>query len=157
MLAEKQGRKPAEPSRPLLAAFRSISALPSTVPLEGAYVRIPWSHLVSDNAKLRAALDKKGRPTVVLTPDYREAKKRIGELCAEAMDGRPALTVPLRLVAQVWVPNNHRRDVVNFSKALHDAMAGTIFEDDSQLHDVRWIRAGVDVDAPRCELTITPL
>jgi Holliday junction resolvase RusA-like endonuclease len=36
-------------------------------------------------------------------------------------------------------------------------MAGTIFEDDSQLHDVRWIRAGVDVDAPRCELTITPL
>jgi Holliday junction resolvase RusA-like endonuclease len=73
------------------------------------------------------------------------------------MDGRPAAACPLRLEARVYVPDNRVHDVVNFSKCVHDALKGTVFTDDQWLHDVRWIRAGVDVDAPRCELTITPL
>jgi Holliday junction resolvase RusA-like endonuclease len=130
--------------------------LPAECPTAPILLRIPWSALVSDNAKSRAAL-RGTTATIVLTPAYREAKQRIRALCQDVMAGRPPLTIPLALEARVWVPDRHRRDVVNFSKALHDALTGTVFLDDSQLHDVRWLRAGVDVDAPRAELTITPI
>lgn len=119
-------------------------------------LRIPWSALCSDNVKMRAAL-KGGKATVVLTPNYRTSRDAIHALAVETMHGRPAADIPLRLVARVYVPDNRVHDVVNFSKAVHDALKGTVFTDDRWLYDARWIRAGVDVDAPRCELTISPL
>jgi Holliday junction resolvase RusA-like endonuclease len=119
-------------------------------------LRIPWSALVSDNVKSRAA--RRGeKATVVLTPEYREARDRIKVLAADVMAGRPPYAVPLSFTARVWVPNHHRRDVVNFSKALQDAMNAVVYEDDCWLYETHWIRAGVDVDAPRCEVVIAPL
>jgi Holliday junction resolvase RusA-like endonuclease len=57
------------------------------------------------------------------------------------------------------VPDNHprRHDAVNFAKCTHDALEKLVYTTDHWLYDVRWIRAGVDVDHPRAELTITPL
>jgi Holliday junction resolvase RusA-like endonuclease len=145
-----------KPSRPLLAAFKAIEALPVRPSVAPITLRIPWSALVSDDDKYAPAL-RKGKPVIILTETYRTAKARMTKLAVDTMAGRPAMTVPLAFVGRVWVPNNHRRDVHNFSKCCLDAMSKVIYADDSQLHDTRWIRAGVDVDAPRAELTITPL
>lgn len=115
-------------------------------------IRIPWSALVSDNEKYTVA---NGR--IVLTEGYRTAKKAIGERAADAMGGFPHYSGPLTLTARVWMPDNRPHDLTNFCKVVHDGIEHVVYHNDSQLHDVRWIRAGVDVDAPRCELTISPL
>jgi Holliday junction resolvase RusA-like endonuclease len=146
---------PVKVARNLHANLRAAPGV-EFVSVDTIRLRIPWSALVSDNAKMRAA--RKGdQATVVLTPAYRAAKKAIGALATETMQGRPALDVPLKLEARVYVPDNRVHDVCNFSKALHDALKGTVFTDDRWLYDTRWVRAGVDVDAPRAEISISPL
>jgi hypothetical protein len=40
---------------------------------------------------------------------------------------------------------------------VHDALEGVVYTKDRWLDDVRWYRAGVDVDAPRAEITISPI
>lgn len=117
-------------------------------------LRIPWSALISDNVK-HLTDTKTGRR--YCTTEYRDARKRVRALASDAMHGRPPAECPLALVGRIWLPNNRRHDVHNYGKCLADALTGVVFADDSWLYDTRWIRAGVDVDAPRCELTITPL
>jgi Holliday junction resolvase RusA-like endonuclease len=117
-------------------------------------LRIPWSALASDNDKFRV---NKVEGRLYATAQYREAKKAVKKLAEDAMGDRPAADCPLSLVARVYVPDNRVHDVVNFSKCLHDALKGTVFTDDRWLYDVHWIRAGVDVDAPRAEICISPL
>lgn len=131
-----------------------VSAHPRTVSL-----RIPWSGLMSDNGKWAAVARFVGGTWVgrlLLTSEYRRKRDAIKRLAVDAMLGREMFAQPLALEARVWVPDNHRRDVVNFSKALLDALSKVVYADDHWLHRVTWERAGVDVDAPRCELTITP-
>ena len=125
---------------------------------------LPWSALISDNRKYGAATGRKGPtsfPRLVLTPEYRAAKHKARSEAINAMRLEliqfPALARPLSLEAKVFVPDSRIHDVCNFAKCAHDAMEGVIFKTDSWLHDVRWIRAGIDVDQPRAELTITPL
>lgn len=137
MLAQKQGR--------------GLTVLAAGVPMP-LRVRIPWSALVSDNDKYTVAHGK-----LVLTDPYRAAKKAIGNAGADAMGGFPHLDGPLSLTARVWMPDNRPHDLTNFCKVVHDGLEKVVYRADSQLYDVRWIRAGVDVDAPRCELTISPL
>jgi Holliday junction resolvase RusA-like endonuclease len=141
MLAARTGTQPS----PLTRVYSESKA-------ERIELRIPWSCLVSDNAKY-GVLDGK----LIAQKPYREAKKRIHALALEVMGDRPSFLQPVALVARVWMPDNRRHDLTNSCKLVHDALEDAVVEDDSQLHDVRWIRAGVDVDAPRAELTITPL
>jgi Holliday junction resolvase RusA-like endonuclease len=116
-------------------------------------VRLPWSVLVPDNQK---HVPREGR--LFLTPEYREAKNQARAKIAEQLAGAPPLTTDVRLEARVYLPNlSRKRDVANLSKLVHDALSTLVYVDDSQIADTRWIRAGVDVDAPRCELTITSL
>jgi Holliday junction resolvase RusA-like endonuclease len=115
-------------------------------------LRIPWSALVSDNAKYGVVNGK-----LIAQKPYRAAKKAIASLAQDAMAGRPPAECPLALHARVWMPDNRRHDLTNSCKIVHDALEGTIYTDDVWLHRVTWERAGVDVDAPRCELTISPL
>lgn len=119
-------------------------------------LRLPWSSLVSDNDRWAPAV-RDGRAILLLTEDYRAGKKRIVAVSEAVMNGQPAIKTPLRFEALVWVPDNRRRDVVNFGKMVLDSLSGIVYADDSQLYDVRWLRAGVDVDAPRADITITPL
>lgn len=128
----------------------------SDSPAEPVHLTIPWSALVSDNAKYAPA-SRKGKPVIVLTEPYRTAKAAVQARARDAMQGRPPLSVPLAIHARVYVPNGQRRDAVNFSKCAHDALSGIVYADDTLLHDVRWTRAGVDVDAPRAEVTVRPL
>jgi Holliday junction resolvase RusA-like endonuclease len=117
-------------------------------------LRIPWSCLISDNDK---HVVEKGTGRRFTTPEYKNAQARIRLLAGDALEGRPAASGPMAFVARVWMPDRRRHDVLNFGKCTIDSLTGLVFVDDSQLHDVRWIRAGVDVDQPRAELTISPL
>lgn len=50
-----------------------------------------------------------------------------------------------------------RNSCSDYAKLVHDALTGLAFVDDSQLDDVHWIRAGVDIDRPRLSLELTAL
>lgn len=112
-------------------------------------LRLPWSMLVSDNDKYTVSDNR-----MILTTRYRKAKGRIQAL-ARLGASSPA-NQPVRLVAAVYVPDNRAHDVCNFAKLVHDALQGLVYTTDRWLYDARWYRAGVDVDAPRAEITITP-
>jgi Holliday junction resolvase RusA-like endonuclease len=122
---------------------------------------LPWSYLVSDNARYVARIaGSMDHPhaKLNLTPDYRRGKGQVAELARKRLQGAEPASIALRLEARVWVPDEIRaHDVCNFAKAVHDALQGIVYVNDRWLWDTRWIRAGVDVDAPRCELTIAPL
>jgi hypothetical protein len=115
-------------------------------------LRLPWSVLISDGDR-HAVMN--GR--LISKQHYREAKSRIRSMARLAVAGAAPAEIPLRLEAAVWLPDNRVHDVVNFAKIVHDGCSTVIYTDDRWLYDARWYRAGVDVDAPRCELTITPI
>jgi Holliday junction resolvase RusA-like endonuclease len=129
-------------------------------PLE---LTLPWSHLVSDNQRHGAIVRLVGpnhtpTPLLIMTAAYREAKGKIMKLARAQLAGAEPVAIPLKLEARVWLPGGRgKHDVCNFAKAVHDALQEIVYVDDQYLHDVRWIRAGVDVDHPRAELTISPL
>lgn len=117
---------------------------------------VPWSALVSDNEKYAPVHTKGGNVKLILQENYREAKRKTRELAQQAMHGNVALRIPLTLTAEVWVPDNRRHDLCNFSKACFDALEKVVYADDSQLYEVHWIRRAVDCDHPRAELSISP-
>lgn len=125
---------------------------------------LPWSALISDNKKYGPVLRGSytvPRAALTLLGDYRVAKTKARDCARRGMtvEGTtfPALAMPLSLTARVYVPDNRVHDVCNFAKCAHDAMESVVFKTDSWLYDVRWIRAGIDVDHPRAEIEIQPL
>jgi hypothetical protein len=140
-------------------------AAPLTVPTSPApapaiewplRLTLPWSHLVSDNDKYTPAL-RDGRAVLVLTPEYREAKRQTRQLAERKLGDAAPVAFPLSIEARVWVPDNMRaHDVCNFAKCCHDALEGVVYTKDRWLYRTAWNRAGVDVDAPRAEILIQP-
>lgn len=121
---------------------------------------LPWSALVSDNDKYSPAMRRSAKgelyPVLILTSAYRDAKAKARRLAKEATGGAAPLAIPLALHARVWVPNSRPgHDVCNFAKCAHDAFESVVYVTDEWLYDPRWTRIGVDVDAPRAEITIT--
>lgn len=161
MVAMRVPRKRAEAvARAAIKAGAPESLPPQPNPEDGTAaivwpvtVMVPWSLLVSDNEKYGVA---NGR--MILRQTYREAKRDIRRRARESVGGGaiPA-RVPVRLVAAVYVPDRRIHDVVNFAKCTHDALEQAVYESDRWLEDARWFKAGVDVDAPRAEITITPI
>lgn len=61
----------------------------------------------------------------------------------------------IRLVIDAHVPDARRRDLDNLTKCALDAMqAARVFEDDSQIDDLRIRRAGIDRARPRLEVEL---
>jgi Holliday junction resolvase RusA-like endonuclease len=122
---------------------------------------LPWSYLVSDNVRKKAVVKMvNGTPVaeMMLTSEYRRAMGLTRERAKSHLVISAPVAIPLALTAMVWVPDEMRaHDVPNFSKCALDALEGVIYTKDRWVWDNRWIRAGVDVDAPRAELTILPL
>ena len=119
---------------------------------------LPWSHLCSDDAKYAPAL-RGTKPVMLLKPEYRRAMGLTADAARNAL-GIPSpspAAMPLTLEAAVWVPDNRIHDVPNFAKCAHDALQGLVYTKDAWLHGAHWYRAGVDVDAPRAEITIRPI
>lgn len=117
---------------------------------------VPWTALISDNLKFTAYL-RGEKPAIKITKAYAEAKARIARLATDRMAGLPPADRPLALLARVWYPNNAHRDLTNWCKLVHDALNKVVYADDGLLHDVRWTRAGVDIDHPRAEIVLTLL
>lgn len=125
---------------------------------------LPWSHLVSDNAKYQPVIQtRNGEPVAVniLKPQYREAKRKTRDVAIAHLGGlhkyEPA-NYPLELIADIWVPDTIRaHDQVNFAKCLQDALEGVLFTKDHWIHKATYERRGVDVDAPRAEITMRPI
>jgi Holliday junction resolvase RusA-like endonuclease len=120
-------------------------------------ITLPWSALLGDNAKYAPA-HRGQKPVIILTLAYRTAKARAQLTIERQLIGLTPLEGPCSLCARMIEPDRRtRRDIANYAKLVHDALTGWAFVDDSQLDDVRWIRAGVDIDRPRLELTITAI
>jgi Holliday junction resolvase RusA-like endonuclease len=125
------------------------------VPAAVVRVVLPWSHLCPDNRKHGAAIRGK-RPVILLTPEYRESKRKAH---AEAVKQMPhaALTGPVSLVATLYPPNRSRtRDATNYCKMVHDALEGACYRNDGQIVRATWQFGAPDVDRPRVEIVITP-
>lgn len=124
-------------------------------------ILLPWSSLCSDNVRKMAVVKMvHGKPVaeMMLTPEYRRAKGLIRDHARPRVGKALPVAIPLALIARVWVPDDTRaHDVANFAKVTHDALEGVVYTKDRWLYRVTWERAGVDVDAPRAEVTITPL
>lgn len=140
---------------PLYPARPSVSDLPAIQwPVR---LTLPWSCLISDNCRYAAGMHRQGGG-LLLTRDYRRCRGQIREKARAALGEIALADYPVALVARVWVPDETRaHDVCNFAKAVHDALQGTLVANDRWLWDTRWIHAGADIDAPRAEITITPL
>lgn len=74
-----------------------------------------------------------------------------------ALLARPARfgAAELRLGIEAYMPDARRRDLDNLIKAAQDALqAAGLFDDDSQIVDLRIRRAGIDRAAPRLDITL---
>lgn len=74
----------------------------------------------------------------------------------EALVARPVrFQGHIRVSIDAWVPDARRRDCDNMLKAPLDALAHAgVYDDDSQIIDLRIRRVGVDRARPRLEVTI---
>ena len=123
---------------------------------------IPWSELCSDNEKsvpyVRRVRGGNVVPGQKRSPRYQAAFVAIkGRARQIAGDRLPVDGIALELHARVYLPPARRNDAINFSKCLNDALEGVVYMNDNQLHRQVWERAGVDIDAPRAEITISRL
>jgi Holliday junction resolvase RusA-like endonuclease len=122
---------------------------------------LPWSYLVSDNDRQVAKLitaDGQPKAIRVLTAEYRAALEKIANLARNKVGDAAAVAAPLAIRVLVWVPNNTaHNDIANFCKLVHDALEDVIYTNDTWLHDIHWTRAGIDVDAPRAEIILSPI
>lgn len=62
---------------------------------------------------------------------------------------------PLTVSITAFLPDNRRRDVDNLLKAPLDALAHAhVYEDDSQITDLRIRKGGIDRNNPRLEIDL---
>jgi Holliday junction resolvase RusA-like endonuclease len=125
---------------------RETVALPLTLTL-------PWSCLRSDNKRFSATV-RNGSPLLVLHPEYREAKARIEGIARAKVAGCGPDIGPISLDVRVVLPDHRRHDVSNFAKIIDDALEGIVYQNDFQITKITITKAGVDIDAPRAEITV---
>lgn len=119
-------------------------------------ITVPWKFCAQANHRLRPIVVK-GRPRLSTNPEYSIAKQGAEYHIKAQWRGRMVTDIPLQLVARCYFPDKRKRDASNLSKLILDAMSGIVFEDDSQVEDERWIKAGYDKTDPRIEITLLPL
>jgi Holliday junction resolvase RusA-like endonuclease len=122
---------------------------------------VPWSKLCSDNEKEQPALtrgkDGTIHPRRKTSLRYKASKDAIRELARAVVGKQQPTPAPLAITVEVWLPPSRRNDSINFAKVVGDALEGVVYVNDNQLHASHWYRRGTDIDAPRAEITITPL
>lgn len=117
-------------------------------------ITIPWSALVSDNDRTTPIADG-GKARIILTERYKTARRAIHALLTDRLNGALPISVPVDLYARVFTPDRRIHDCPDFAKGVHDAMARQVFTNDAWIYRAVWERAGVDVDRPRAEITIS--
>ena len=66
------------------------------------------------------------------------------------------LTGALRVSATFYFGTKRKQDIDNFNKLWMDACTGLVWEDDSQVKELR-LRKAYDKEHPRIELSVIPL
>ncbi len=110
---------------------------------------IPYALLARDNERIGGMV----RGRLLLSKKYRNKKEMAGLAARAQYKGEP-LAGPVRLEGVAYWPDRRRRDLLFFAKALHDALEGVCYVDDSQIAEVSYKVGGIDRDNPRVELAI---
>lgn len=120
---------------------------------------IPWKHVQHDNHRLMPARPRTGQyaARLITAPEYRQAKLAAEYLIKHQWKGQKRLNGPISLTARCFFPDKRKRDAGNYRKLLTDAMSSICYDDDSQLEDERWIRAGIDKLNPRIEISVAAI
>jgi len=73
---------------------------------------------------------------------YRE---HVVDVLRELREGSHTIAKPKRVQVfiEVMLPDNRVRDLDNLGKCLLDSLTGSVYEDDSQIADLRFTRIGV--------------
>ena len=77
----------------------------------------------------------------------------VSTFARQAMAGRPPLTGDLVMTIVFVLPDHHRRDLDNLSKAICDSLNGIVFDDDSQIVDLHLTKR-VDKQVPGIVVTV---
>lgn len=94
------------------------------------------------------------RGRTLISADGRKYRVRVVQhVLTERIGGFPNGAIAVSITA--FLPDNRRRDVDNLLKAPLDALAHAhVYEDDSQIADLRIRKGGIDRDNPRLEITL---
>lgn len=124
------------------------SPAPAPAPSGPVTLVLPWSCLISDN-RHRGPVSSRADSAA-----YKLARTRAHAAAAEQWGAYAPFAGRISLLARIFPPNAQRRDIGNFAKCVKDSLSGVAYADDVQVVDERWIRAAIDVDRPRAEITI---
>lgn len=127
--------------------------------MSGPTLVIPWKYVQHDNHRLMPARPRQGQYTarLITAPEYRMAKAAAELLIKHQWKHAERLNGAIALTARCFFPDKRKRDAGNYRKLLTDAMSGICYSDDGQLEDERWIKAGIDKERPRIEITVSPI
>lgn len=117
---------------------------------------LPWKFLAQANHRLMPVL-RGGRAMLITSPPYRQAKESAELSIKRQWGSHVKLSGPLSLTARCWFPDRRKRDAMNLAKMVGDALSGIVYDDDSQIEDERWIKAGTDKENPRVEIVVRPI
>ncbi len=82
-----------------------------------------------------------GRPYI--KKEGRQYRDRVMDILVPAFQEFDSYEGPLSVWVEVHLPDRRRRDLDNISKALLDAITHSgVWKDDSQIVDLRYVRAG---------------
>lgn len=115
---------------------------------------LPWTVLRRDNDR-HGLMKVQGHPRIVLTSAYRKAKEAARLLVSSQWKG-PPLVGPVVLTVVLHEPDKRRRDVLNYSKMLCDALSLIAILDDHQIDEAIVTRGERDPYNPRADITLTP-
>lgn len=113
-------------------------------------IALPWHVLASDNLRKRYAPGKDNN-----WKEYKACRDAAHLEAMKQVRRRPVFAgVDVAVSIAFWLPDRRRRDPNNLTKMICDALTGVAYEDDAQIADLRWTRAGYDKADPRAVLTI---
>ncbi len=113
-------------------------------PPQSLAITLPWSALQTGNRFFGLA-----------SKAYRFAKEKAVRLIGEQVQyPRPAFLTPVELTVTLYMPNEQRRDILNYAKLIADALTGIAYRDDSLIHAAHFVRC-IDVDHPRAVISVT--
>src|SRR5690349_16440450 len=115
---------------------------------------LPWSVLAQANHRLMPVAQKvngKWVGRMIPATEYTEKKtafelKAVQQFRQQSRQQAPAFPKGTAVAVNMvfYEPDLRRRDPSNLQKMIEDALSEIAYEDDTQIHDCHWMRAGLD-------------
>lgn len=121
--------------------------------IERGFVMVfPYAALARDNERIGG---RKGGGRFRLSDKYRGKKEALNWLAKSQWKALPISgAVAIHGIAH-W-PDLRTRDLLFFTKALHDALEGVCYADDMQIAIADYVVGAMDRGNPRVEILVTP-